>query len=197
MSSSRSSNAASLARHVVVGVLTAEHLEAEVGGGAPAAGHDVLVAGLHPGAEVHRVGIVQAHLGERSGAGLHERMVAVVVERQMRTSRNAAREVLQTLEQVGFGFDERCGGDQTLGLGDRVDQWLRVHLLKLERVLTRVNISTAAVHIWNTRYAAACPPPSLPAAHRRRPIGWCGSSTSSPAAPQSASGCPNWPAGSG
>ena len=78
-------------------------------------------------------------------------MVAVVVERQMRTSRDATREVLQTLEQVGFGFDERGGGDQTLRLGDRVDQWLREHLLKLERVLTRVNISTAAVHIWNTR----------------------------------------------
>ncbi len=78
-------------------------------------------------------------------------MVAVVVEGQMRTSRNATRQVLQTLEQVGFGFDERCGGDQTLGLGDRVGQRLREHLLKLERVLTRVNISTATVHIWNTR----------------------------------------------
>ena len=55
---------------------------------------------------------------------LQERMVAVVVERQVRARRDAAREVLQTLEQVGFGFDERRGGDQLLGLGDRVDQRL-------------------------------------------------------------------------
>ena len=115
-------------RHVVVGVLAAEHLEAEVGGGAALAGDDVLVPGLHPGAEVQRVRVVQAHLGERTGARLHERVVAVVVERQVRTSGDAARQVLQALQQVGLGFDERGGGDETLGLGDRVDQWLRIHL---------------------------------------------------------------------
>ena len=114
-------------RHVVVGVLAAEHLKAQVGGGAPLAGDDVLVAGLHAGAEVQRVRVVQAHLGERAGAGLHERMVAFVVEGQVGAARDAAGQVLQALEQVGFGFDERSGGDQSLGLGDRVGQWLGVH----------------------------------------------------------------------
>ena len=110
--------------HVVVGVLAAEHLEAQVGGGAALAGDDVFVAGLHAGAEVHGVGVVEAHLGERPGARLHERMVAVVVEGQVRAAGDAAGQVLQALEQIGFGFDERCGGDQALGLGDRLGQWL-------------------------------------------------------------------------
>ncbi len=39
--------------HVVVGVLATEHLEGQIGGGAATAGDDVLVAGLHAGAEVH------------------------------------------------------------------------------------------------------------------------------------------------
>ena len=51
---------------------------------------------------------------------LHERMVAVVVEGQVRAARDAAGQVLQSFEQIGFGLDERCGGDQFLGLGDRV-----------------------------------------------------------------------------
>ena len=38
---------------------------------------------------------------------------------------NAPGQVLQPLEQVGFGLDMRCGGDQFLGLGDRGDQRLR------------------------------------------------------------------------
>ncbi len=49
-------------------------------------------------------------------------MVAVVVERHVRAAGDAAGEVLQTLEQVGLGLDERCCGDQLLGLGDRVGQ---------------------------------------------------------------------------
>ncbi len=113
--------------HVVVGVLAAEHLKAQVGGGAALTGDDVLVARLHPGAEVQGVRVVEAHLGERPGARLHERMVAVVVERQVGAPRDAPGQILQTLQQIGFGFDERCGGDQLLGLGDRVGQWLGVH----------------------------------------------------------------------
>jgi hypothetical protein len=42
----------------------------------------------------------------------------------VRTCRNATREILQALQEIGFGFDEGCVGDQFLGLGDRVDQWL-------------------------------------------------------------------------
>ena len=58
---------------------------------------------------------------------LQERMVAVVVERQVGAAGDAAGQVLQALEQIGLGFDERCGGDQALGLGDRVGKWLGVH----------------------------------------------------------------------
>ena len=47
-------------------------------------------------------------------------MIAVVVERQVRASRDAAGKVLQTFEQIGLGFDEWRGGDEALGLGDRV-----------------------------------------------------------------------------
>ena len=57
-------------------------------------------------------------------------MVPLVVERHVRTCRDAACEVLQAFQQVGFGFDVGGFGDQFLGLGDRVDQWLRVHALE-------------------------------------------------------------------
>ncbi len=90
-------------------------------------GDDVLVAGLHAGAEVEGVRVVQAHLGERPGARLHERMVALVVEGQVGASRDAPGQILQALQQVGLGFDEGSGGDQLLGLGDRLGQWLGVH----------------------------------------------------------------------
>ena len=85
------------------------------------------MAGLHAGAEVEGVRVVQAHLGERPGARLHERMVALVVEGQVGASGDAAGQVLQALEQIGFGLDEGGGGDQLLGLGDRLGQWLGVH----------------------------------------------------------------------
>jgi hypothetical protein len=111
-------------RHVVVGVVAAEHLKAEIGGGAALPGDDVLVARLHAGAEVHRVGVVEPHLGERAGAALHEGMVAVVVEREVDAARYTARQVLQTLEQIRFGFYEGRVRDQLFGLGDRVPQCL-------------------------------------------------------------------------
>ena len=90
----------------------------------PAAGDDVLEPRLDASAEVHGVGVVQPHLGERPGAAVQERVVAVVVERHTRAGRDAAREVLQSLQEVGLGFDERRCGDQTLGLGDGVGQRL-------------------------------------------------------------------------
>lgn len=111
-------------RHVGVGVFTAEHLETQICGGAPGSGHDVLVPGLHAGAEIQRVGIVEAHLVERTGAGQEERVVAVVVERHVRTGRDPTCQVLQAFEQVGFGFDVRRLADQALSLGYGVDQWL-------------------------------------------------------------------------
>ena len=83
--------------------------------------------GLHAGAEVKGVRVVEAHLGERPGPRLHERMVAFVVEGQVGASRDASGQILQALQQVGFGFDEGSGGDQLLGLGDRLGQWLGVH----------------------------------------------------------------------
>ncbi len=54
-------------------------------------------------------------------------MVALVVEGQVGASGDTPCEVLQALQQVGFGFDEGGGGDQLLGLGDRLGQWLGVH----------------------------------------------------------------------
>ena len=70
-------------------------------------------------------------------------MVALVVEGQMRTGRNATGQVLQSFEQVGFGLDMRCGGDEFFGLGDCREQRLGEersgHALTLERVLIFVN----------------------------------------------------------
>ena len=54
-------------------------------------------------------------------------MVPVVVEADMGTCGDTAREVLQPFEQVGFGLDERCGRHEALGLGDGVDQGLGIH----------------------------------------------------------------------
>ena len=54
-------------------------------------------------------------------------MVAVVVERQMCTRRDTTGQILQTLQQIGFGFDVRSLPDQSFGFGDRVYQGLRVH----------------------------------------------------------------------
>lgn len=51
-------------------------------------------------------------------------MVAVVVERDVRAARDAAREVLQALQQISLGLDEGCGGDEVLGLGDGIGQRL-------------------------------------------------------------------------
>ena len=114
-------------RDVLVGVVTAEELEAQVGGGAANSADDVLVSGLHPGAEVQGVGVVQTHLGEGSGAGLQERVVAVVVEGDMGAVGDTAGEVLQALQQIGLGLDERRLTNQLLGFGDGVQQRLRVH----------------------------------------------------------------------
>src|SRR3977135_3383755 len=74
----------------------------------------------------------------------------------MRARSDAAGEVLQALEEVGFGLDQRYGRDQILGFGDRFGQRCREHwfgclrgstvertgqdtALRLERVLVRVN----------------------------------------------------------
>ena len=51
-------------------------------------------------------------------------MVAVVVEGDVRAGRDAAGQVLQAFEQVGLGLDEGRLGDQALGLGNGVGQWL-------------------------------------------------------------------------
>ena len=114
-------------RNVVVGVLAAEELKAQVGCGAPSSGDDIVAPGLHPRSEVEGVRVIQSHLGERPGTGLQEWVVAVVVESQMRARRNTTGQVLQTLQQIGLGFDVRGLPDQSFGFGDRIYQGLRVH----------------------------------------------------------------------
>ena len=83
------------------------------------------LAGVNAGAEVEGVRVVQAHLGERPGARLQEWMVAVIVEGEVGTGRDAAGQVLQPLEQVGFGLDVWCVRDEFLGFGDRVGEGTR------------------------------------------------------------------------
>ena len=119
--------------HVVVGVLAAEQLETQVGGGAAPAGDDVIVVGVHPGAEVQRVGVVQAHLGERPGARLQEGMVAVVVEGQMGAGGDTPGQILESFEQVGFGLDVRCGRHEFFGLGDRGGERARKEFVNTPR----------------------------------------------------------------
>ena len=104
--------------HIVVGVLAAEQLEAQIRGGATVARHQVVTVGLDPAAEVKGVRIIQAHLGERSGSREQHRVIALVVEHHVRARGHTSGQVLQSLEQVGFGLDMRCGGDQLFGLGD-------------------------------------------------------------------------------
>ena len=187
-------------RHVVVGVLTAEHLEAQVGGGAALAGDDVLVAGLHPGAEVQRVGIVQTHLGERPGTRLHEGMVAVVVERQVGAAGDAAGQVLQALEQIGFGFDEGAAATRRSASAIASVSGWEYTPTKLERVLIlSQQLSATLRSIFGTqRYIFDMPSARIRrAGRRRRPSAWSPFSTSSPATRTTGSDCPNWPAGSG
>ena len=106
--------------HVVVGVFAAEQLETQIRCAAADPGDQVVVVWLHPAAEVEGVRVVQAHLGERPGAREQHRVIAVVVEHHVLAGRHATGEVLQPLEQVGFGLDMRCGGDQFFGLGNGV-----------------------------------------------------------------------------
>ena len=54
-------------------------------------------------------------------------MLAVVIERHMRARRDASRQILQALQQIGFGFDEGGFGDEAFGLGDGIGQRLRIH----------------------------------------------------------------------
>ena len=128
--------------HVVVGVLAAEHLEAQVGGGAPlpvtmyswpgcTRVPKYIVSGLS------RPILVNGPVPDCMKDG------RVVVEGQVGAAGDAPGEVLQALEKVGFGLDEGCSGDQLLGLGDRVDQWLGIHPSRLERVLILVQWSGA------------------------------------------------------
>src|SRR5262249_48864536 len=180
------------------GVLAAGQLEADVCGGAALPGHDVIVLRQDPGSEVEGVGIVEAHLGERARAAVQERMVPLVVERHVRTCRDAACEVLQAFQQIGFRFDMGGFGYQFLGLGDRLEQRLRIHALETR---TRSNDSQHIDRIgtymeWRGTLLA-CPPQSPQAARRRPPNGWSGSSISSPTVRRSGSGCPTWPAGWG
>ncbi len=85
---------------------------------------DVVTTGVHPGTEIEGVRVVEPHLGERTGAALQEGMVPLVVERQVGARRHAAGQILQSLEQIGFGFDVRGGGHQLLGFRDRLGQRL-------------------------------------------------------------------------
>src|SRR6201999_1139765 len=181
--------------HHLVGVLAAEQLEAHVRGGAALPGHDVIVLGQYPGSEVERVGVVEAHLGEWTRAAVQERMVPLVVKRDVRARRDAAREVLQAFQQIGFGFDVGGFGDQFLGLGDRLEQWLRIHALETR---TRSNasqyIDRVGTYMERQGTLLECPPQSPQAARRRPPNAWSASSISSPAVGMSGSGCPSWPA---
>ena len=85
--------------------------------------------GLHAGAEIEGVGIVQTHFGERSGSGVQERMITVIIKRQMRAGGDTAGQVLQAFEQIGFGLDKRGLANQSLGFGDGVLQGLRIRHL--------------------------------------------------------------------
>ena len=110
--------------YVVVGVLAAEQLEAQVCRRAANAGDDIVVVGLHPAAEIQGVRIVQSHFGERPGSGEQHRVVAVVIEHHVRAGSHTTGEILQPFQQVRFGLDMRCGGDQLLGLDDGSDKRL-------------------------------------------------------------------------
>ncbi|CFR77411.1 Uncharacterised protein [Mycobacterium tuberculosis] len=54
-------------------------------------------------------------------------MVTLVVEGQVHAARDAAGQVLQPFEQVGFSLDVRGGGYQLLGFCDRLAQRVGVH----------------------------------------------------------------------
>ena len=124
MSSRRSSKAVSLSGTPESVYSPPSSWKAEIGCRPTVTGNHILVASLNTRAEVQRVGVVQAHLGERPGAGMQERVIAVIVEGKMHATSDATREVLQTFQKIRFGFDMRCRTHQLFGFGDGVEQWL-------------------------------------------------------------------------
>ncbi|SKS16341.1 Uncharacterised protein [Mycobacteroides abscessus subsp. abscessus] len=117
------------ARHVLVGVVTAsEHLETQIGSSTAFSGDHVLILPAHPGPEVKSVGVVQAHLGKRTGTGEQEWVVPVGVKRHVRAGGYPLRQILKPFQQVGFGFDMRGRDDQLLRLDDGSGEGFAVHI---------------------------------------------------------------------
>ena len=112
-------------RHLDGGVVTLEHLEAQVGGRAAGAGDHVLRVIAQVGVEVQGVRVVQPHLRVRAG-GLDEvREVALVGPGQVQRRLDAARQVVVPLGEIALRLDVRGAGDDLLGLGQRLSERLR------------------------------------------------------------------------
>ena len=118
-------------RHLDRGVVAPQHLEAQVGGGAAAAGDHVLGVVAQVGVEVQGVRVVQAHLGVRAGRGHEVREVALVGPGQLQRPLDAPGQVVVPLGQVLLGGDVRRAGDDLLGFGHRVRERLGEHLRHL------------------------------------------------------------------
>ena len=116
-------------RHLDRGVVPLQHLEAQVGGAAAAAGDHVLGVIPQVGVEVKSVRVVQAHLGVRAGR-LHEvREVPLVGPGQPQRRLDAARQVVVSLGEVLLAGDVRGARDDLLGLGQRLSERPRQHQL--------------------------------------------------------------------
>ena len=122
-------------RHLGRRVVPVQHLEAQVGGAAPAAGDHVLRVVPQVGVEVQGVRVVQAHLGVRAGGRDEVREVALVGPGQLDRAADVAGQVVVAFGEILLGLDVRGAGDDRLGFEQRVGERLGEHPLRLERVL--------------------------------------------------------------
>ena len=116
-------------RHLDGGVVPLQHLEAQVGGAAAAAGDHVLGVIAEVGVEVQGVRVVQAHLGVRAGRLDEVREVPLVGPGQPQRRLDAARQVVIPLGEVLLAGYVRGARDDLLGLGQRLSERPRQHQL--------------------------------------------------------------------
>ena len=122
-------------RHLDRGVVPVQHLEAQVGGAAAAAGDHVLGVVAQVGVEVQGVRVVQAHLGVRAGGRDEVREVALVGPGQLERRADVAGQIVVAFGEILLGLDVRGAGDDRLGFEQRVSERLGEHPHRLERVL--------------------------------------------------------------
>ena len=108
---------------VVGGVVAGEHLERQVGGGAPFPLDLVRRAVDEPCVGVERVRVVETHLGVRAGGLEQLRVRPAAVLAVLDHPAQRVQQVLESLGDVGLRAHVRRRADHPLGLRQRLGQW--------------------------------------------------------------------------